>query len=259
MPAESDGVDGLRPALLQVHGGAWVIGDKRQQGLPLMHHLAARGWVCFAQNYRLAPRASFPDPIVDVKRAIAWIREHAAEYGVDPDFVAITGGSAGGHLCALAALSANDPAFQPGFEEADTRVAACVPFYGVYDFLDRHGVRGRQSMTPFLERFLFKHSPAAAPELWESASPLARVHGDAPPFFVLHGSHDSLVFVEEARIFVERLREKSRRPVLYAELPGAQHAFDLFHSPRSAHAVRAVAAFLERVHAEHRRGGAGDG
>jgi acetyl esterase/lipase len=261
MPAEPDGgrrppgggERALRPALLQVHGGAWVIGDKRQQGLPLMHHLAARGWVCFAQNYRLCPRATFPDPIVDVKRALAWIREHAEEYGVDPGFVCITGGSAGGHLAALAALTAHDPAFQPGFEQADTSVAACVPFYGVYDFLDRHAVRGRQSMRPFLERYVLKCPPGTHREHWESASPLARVHAEAPPFFVLHGSHDSLVFVEEARLFVEALREKSRRPVLYAELPGAQHAFDLFHSLRSAHAVRAVAAFLEHVHLERRR------
>ena len=75
------------PPLLQIHGGAWVIGDKREQGLPLMHHLAASGWVCFNANYRLSPRATLPDHLVDCKRALAWIREHADEYGVDPDFV----------------------------------------------------------------------------------------------------------------------------------------------------------------------------
>ena len=119
------------PVLLQVHGGAWIIGNKRQQALPLMHHLAAHGWVCVATNYRLSPKATFPDHLVDVKRALAWVREHVAEYGGDPDFVAITGGSAGGHLAALAAFTANDPEYQPGFEDVDTSVAACVPFYGV--------------------------------------------------------------------------------------------------------------------------------
>ena len=137
-----------RPALLQIHGGGWVIGDKREQGQPLMTHLASRGWVCFAINYRLSPQATFPDHIVDVKRAIRWIREHAAEYGADPDFLCVTGGSAGGHLAALAAVSANDPRFQPGFEDVDTRLAAAVPFYGVYDFLDRFGIRGSQKMEP---------------------------------------------------------------------------------------------------------------
>ncbi len=241
-----------RPILLQVHGGGWVIGDKQQQAQPLMHHLAERGWVCFAQNYRLSPRATFPAHIVDVKRALAWVRQHAAEYGGDPDFICVTGGSAGGHLAALCALSANDPAYQPGFEDSDTRVAACVPFYGVYDFLDRLGIRGRQSMAPFLERTVFKSSPDEQREVWENASPLSRVQADAPPFLVIHGSHDSLVFVEEAHHFVEALREKSRNPVLYLEVPGAQHAFDTFHSVRSAHAVHAVTAFLEQVYGAHR-------
>lgn len=238
-----------RPVLLQVHGGGWVIGDKEQQGQPLLGEMASRGWVGFAINYRLCPRATFPDPIVDVKRAIAWIREHAAEYGGDPDFVCITGGSAGGHLAALAALSAGDPRFQPGFEEVDTRLAACVPFYGVYDFLDRAGIRGSMGMRPFLQRFVLKCSPEEAPELWDAASPITRVGPEAPPFLVLHGTHDSLVWVEEAREFVGALREKSASPVAYLEMRGAQHAFDTFHSVRSAHAVQAVAAFLERVRA----------
>jgi acetyl esterase/lipase len=236
-----------RPALLQIHGGAWVYGEKETQGNPLLYHLAERGWVGFAANYRLSPQATFPDQIVDVKRAIAWVREHAAEYGADPSFICITGGSAGGHLTALAALSANDPAYQPGFERADTRVAAAVPFYGVYDLLDRNGLRGRNPYAPFLAQRVFKCEPSANPELWENASPLARIHADAPPFLVIHGTHDSLVYVEEAHVFVRALREKSRNLVVYLEIPGAQHAFDIFHSVRSAHAVHAVTAFLERV------------
>jgi acetyl esterase/lipase len=243
-----------RPALLQIHGGGWVIGDKREQGQPLMTHLAERGWVSFAINYRLSPRATFPDHIVDVKRAIRWIREHAAEYGADSDFLCVTGGSAGGHLTALAAVSANDPRFQPGFEEVDTRLAAAVPFYGVYDFLDRFGIRGSQKMEPFLARTVLKCKPDENRELWEAASPISHVSPEAPPFLLVHGTHDSLVWPEEMRAFERALAEKSRQPVLVLELAGAQHAFDTFHSPRSAHAVRAVTAFLEHVHAQYRDG-----
>jgi acetyl esterase/lipase len=237
-----------RPVLLQVHGGGWVMGEKEQQGQPLMHHMAERGWVCFAPNYRLSPKATFPDHIVDVKRALVWIREHAEEFGIDPDFIAVTGGSAGGHLAALTALSQNDPMYQPGFEEGDTRVSAAVPFYGVYDFLDRHGIRGSQSMTPFLAKSVLKCRPEENRELWDAASPLSRVSTDAPPFLIVQGTHDSLVFVEEARVFVEALREKSQNPVVYLELDGAQHAFETFHSVRSAHAIRAAEAFLQDVH-----------
>jgi len=128
-----------RPAIVQVHGGAWVVGSRSEQGIPLLNHLAANGWVGFNIDYRLSPWATFPDHLVDVKRAIAWVREHAEEYGVDPGFIAITGGSAGGHLTALAALTADDRTLQPGFEDADTSVAAAVPFYGVYDFVDEDG------------------------------------------------------------------------------------------------------------------------
>jgi acetyl esterase/lipase len=246
------GASARSPVLLQIHGGAWVIGDKEQQALPLMHHLASCGWVCIAANYRLSPRATFPDHLVDVKRALAWVRAHGPEWGADPDCVVITGGSAGAHLSTLAALTANDAEWQPGFESADTSVAACVAFYGVYDFLDRQGVRGGEALSPFLRRTVMKCSPEEAPERWERASPIAHVHEDAPPFLVIHGTHDSLAFVEEARGFARALRAVSRNPVVYAELAGAQHAFELFHSVRSWHTVDAVHRFVEYVHAQRR-------
>src|SRR5438093_55527 len=113
---------------------AWILGSKNEQGIPLMRHLASRGWVCVSANYRLSPRATFPDHLIDCKRAVQWIREHGAGYGANPDFLVVTGGSAGGHLAALVALTANDPEYQPGFESADTSVSGCVAFYGVHDF-----------------------------------------------------------------------------------------------------------------------------
>ena len=235
------------PVLLQIHGGAWVVGDKRQQGQPLLHHLAERGWVGVAPNYRRSPGATFPDHLVDVKRALAWVREHGAEYGADPDFVVVTGGSAGGHLAALLALTPNDPVYQPGFEHVDTSVSACVPMYGVYDFLDQHGVRGRAAMRPFLERFVMKCSPAECRDRWEAASPLNHVRADAPPFFVAHGGHDTLAWVEEARWFVDALRAVSESPVLYAELPRTQHAFDVMYTVRTAHVVDAISRWLEHL------------
>ncbi len=77
--------DGRAPVLVQVPGGAWMTGNKRGQAHPLMSHLAELGWVCVAINYRLSPRSTWPDHIVDVKRALAWTKEHIAEYGGDPD------------------------------------------------------------------------------------------------------------------------------------------------------------------------------
>jgi acetyl esterase/lipase len=234
-----------RPVLLHVHGGAWVVGNKEQQGIPLMLHMAARGWVCVSANYPLSPRSRWPEHIVALKRALAWIREHGAEYGADPSFVAVTGGSAGGHLAALLALSAGDPAFQPGFEDADTSVQACVPHYGVYDFAGDTGTRATTDRLRWLAKTVVGKDPVRDQEIFRAASPMARVSSDAPPFFVIHGHDDSLVPVPEAQAFVDALRAISGNPVVYAELAGAQHAFDLFPSIRSAHMVRGVERFLE--------------
>lgn len=233
------------PTLVQVHGGGWVIGDKREQGRPLMLQLAARGWVCFAPNYRLSPRATWPDHLVDVKRALAWVKEHGQEYGADPGFVVLTGGSAGGHLVAMAALTPNDPAYQPGFEQADTSIQGCVPYYGVYDLAAETGTKAaRVRAKRLLQRLVLKTDDQDA---FVQASPLAHVRRDAPPFFVVHGRNDTLVPVAEARLFVERLRAVSDDPVVYLELPGTQHAFDVFPSIRSAHVVRAVERFVETL------------
>jgi acetyl esterase/lipase len=235
------------PVLVQVHGGAWIIGNSHQQGQPLMRHLARQGWVCVAINYRLSPRATFPDHLVDVKQSLAWVREHIGEYGGDPSTLVITGGSAGGHLSALAALTANDPRFQPGFEEADTSVSACIPFYGVYDICDSMGHR-RGAYERLMSRLVIKTRLADDRANWELACPINHVGAAAPPFFVIQGAQDTLVHREEARDFVEALRKVSDEPVGYAEIPYAQHAFDVFVTPRSLMAVHAVTHVCRWVH-----------
>ena len=240
--------DGKAPVLLQVPGGAWMIGMRRPQAYPLMSHLAARGWVCVSIGYRVSPRHTWPDHIVDVKRALAWVKENIAQYGGDPDFVAITGGSAGGHLCSLAALTPNDPKYQPGFEDADTSVAAAVPVYGRYDWFTTEG-EGRREFVELLERLVVKRKFDIHRDIYVDASSIRRLRADAPPFFVLHGHDDSLIPVGEAQEFVEELRAVSKSPVAYAELPNAQHAFDIFSSPRGHQSAEAVARFLSWVYA----------
>lgn len=249
-----------RPAVLQIHGGGWVIGSKDEQGIPLLNHLASCGWVGFNANYRLSGRRSkvgYPDHLVDCKKALAWIREHADEYSVDPDFIVVTGGSAGGHLCAMMALTANDPAFQPGFEEADTSLQAAVPFYGVYDLTDRLGLNGPQ-FRELLEGMVMGVPMDQDPDAWSAYSPVDRVDDQAPPMMVIHGDRDVLVPVEGARAFVAELREVSKAPVVYAELAGAQHAFDIFPSIRTVNTVEAVERFLDHVHREYLRVGRDD-
>lgn len=234
------------PVLIQIHGGGWTIGDKSQQGIILMNRMAARGWICVAINYRLAPKNPFPAQIIDVKKAIAWTRANIASYGGDPSYLVLTGGSAGGHLAALAATTPGLAEYQPGFEDADTSVAACVPFYGVFDMA---GLTGDKAAVEMRDRFLgprvFKADPKTELDVFETASPLTHVTKEVPDFFVIHGTDDGLVSIGQARAFVAKLREMSQGVVSYLELPNTQHGFEVFSSIRSQHVIRAVERWLE--------------
>lgn len=208
------------PVLIHLHGGGYTGGRKNTQALPLLYRLAGQGWVCVSANYRLRPEATFQDHLVDAKKVIAWVREHGRAYGADPDRIFLAGSSAGAHMAALAALTPDVPAFQPGFEQVDTSVTAVIGLGGYYG--------------PYYDAD-------------SRTSPLAHVRPDAPPFFLAHGDRDTVAPVEDARRFADRLRELSAQPVIYAELPGGQHAFDLFHSPRFEAVINAIDAFATHV------------
>jgi acetyl esterase/lipase len=209
-----------RAVLIYLHAGSFRFGSKRFGARYLLQRLAGDGWLCVSANYRLLTGARFPHPLIDVKKVIAWVREHAGEYGADPDAVFVAGSSAGGHLASLAALNPNDPTFQPGFEGADTSVAGVITLYGYYGPID--------SGEP-------------------PSSPLGYVGPNAPPSFVVHGDQDSLVIVDDARDYVEQLHAASSNPVVYAELPGAQHGFDFFRSRRLETVVDAIEVFAACV------------
>ncbi|MFB9837398.1 alpha/beta hydrolase [Actinoallomurus acaciae] len=208
------------PVLIHLHGGGYTGGRKNSQSLPLLYRLAAQGWVCVSANYRLRPQATFHDHLADAKKVIAWVRENGPAYGADPGRIVLAGSSAGAHMAALAALTADDPALQPGFEHVDTSVAAVIGLGGYYG--------------PYYDGD-------------SRTSPLAHVRPDAPPFFLVHGDHDTVAPAGTARLLAERLRGRSAQPVVYAELPGGQHAFDLFHSPRFEAVINAVDAFTAHV------------
>jgi acetyl esterase/lipase len=216
------------PVLIHLHGGGYYRGRKNSQSLPLLYRLASQGWVCVSANYRLRPAAQHPDHLIDLKKVIAWVRAHGHEYGADPGLLFVSGSSAGAHMASLAALTPNDPSFQPGFEEADTSVTAAIGLNGWYG-----GYYGQE----------------------DASSPLAHVRPDAPPFFIAHGDHDTVAPVEVARYFAGKLGNVSTNPVSYAELPGAQHAFDLFGSLRFERVVDAIEAFAAWVRSREIRSG----
>jgi acetyl esterase/lipase len=196
--------------------------------------------VCVAINYRLSPKATWPDQLDDCKQAFRWVREHIAEFGGDPESIVVTGGSAGGHLTALIGLT------EPG-------VRAMVPFYGVYDWTGECvPPRYRDGLRDLLERYVVKQKYADAPSVFADASPMSHINADAPPALIVHGDLDTLAPIEVAREFATRLRAVSKQPVVFVELRGAHHAFEVFNSIRTLYSIAGVETFLQWVLSAHR-------
>lgn len=213
------------PVLIHIHGGSFVGGRKNNQSLPLLYGLASEGWVCISATYRLGSEVKFPDHLIDVKKVIAWVQEHGEEFGADPNAIFLAGNSAGAHMVAMAALTPNDPRFQPGFEDVDTTVAAVICQAGYYGSI--------------------------AKKIEIPSSPMAYSSKQAPPFFIIHGDCDSIVPVEQTRRFVNELRNEAENPIVYAELPYATHLFDYFHSLRSEAVFHGIQAFSTWVLSNH--------
>ncbi len=228
------------PALVYIHPGSWMRGRPGRQALPLIHTLALAGWVILDIRYPLSPMATFPDHLIGVKRAIAWARGEGQSLGIDPTRIAVSGASSGAHLAALAALTWDHPDLQPGFETADTSLIACAPHYGIYDLLVRNGTRYD---WPFVARHVMKANPQEAPDLYRLGSPIDLVRPDAPPFFAVHGSFDSVVLPGESRHFVDALRSAGAE-ARYHEVWGGQHGFDAIGSLRARAVGLLVADFL---------------
>ena len=239
------------PVMLYLHGGAWTFGDKREQGRPMLHEFVARGWIVVSANYRLAPRDPWPAQIEDVTRALAWVKKNVAAYGGDPSRVVVAGGSAGGHLAALLALSSDEPAWRPAdvVGVSDWRVAGAIPLYGVLEMTgdERHWRGLGAGIRALLEGRIVQRPFEGHEDLYHSLSPLHRIHEAAPPFLVIQGAVDTLVDVNVARGFVARFREVALAPIYYVELPLTQHAFDVTASPRTSATTRAALAFAESV------------
>lgn len=188
------------PAVILVHGGGWTTGDKsggpRQAFIaPLHAPLERAGVAWFSINYRLAPKHRYPACIEDVETAIRWVKSRAAEFRVDPQRLALSGESAGGHLVALAAVRAG----------ADTRVAAVVPFYGVFDLaaMAPAGAPPHRAIANLLGRDTADDVTRA---LLREASPITHVKAGLPPFLLPHGTGDKTVPFAQSEAFQARLR-----------------------------------------------------
>ena len=223
----------LFPLVVYIHGGGWITGDKRWGSMPLITELAHQGYVVVSVNYRLAPYVRFPSFLIDIKRAIAYTKHHAAAswYG-DSSRTFLAGESAGGHLATLTALTQSDMTYQPGFENVDTSCIAVCDLYGVHSFVkgkssssgDDRVKAEAESFYQFLHSYVLTHPIATHPALYHAASPLsvltALLSSVAPAttscttlpfFFCAHGTNDTLVPIEDTWRFFDAIVQRREK------------------------------------------------
>ncbi|MDB4896856.1 MAG: alpha/beta hydrolase [Firmicutes bacterium] len=227
--------DGPAPVVLVIHGGSWRSGDHTQLA-GLNRYLAARGYLVAAIDYRLAPGASFPAPLADVKAAITYIKERAAGLGADPERFVLLGRSAGGQLAVVAAYSAHDPA-----------IRGVISFYGPFDLAwgwDEPGwiLPSREILGQYLGG-----SPEAVPHAYRDASPLTLVVPGLPPTLMIQGAADCLVSPLH-NVKLSALLRDAGVPHTIVSVPLATHGSDVnLGGPFGQISTYAVEHFLERV------------
>jgi acetyl esterase/lipase len=214
-PAQSQA---LAPALIFIHGGAWRTG-KRSDYRVYTTHFAAEGYVAVTASYRLFREATFPAALQDVKCAVRWVRANAARLQVDPERIAVVGGSAGGHLALLTGYTPGRWEDSGGQTGQSSRVAAVVDIYGPADLTTAYARE-----TGVVKDFLGCTFEEDA-QRWRDASPLLHVSSNCPPTLVLQGTLDELVPVEQSDRLVERLRAVGV-PCEYERLEGWPHTMD---------------------------------
>lgn len=246
--APSSATPAARPLVMYIHGGGWTTGHSRQSGAfdnwpRVLASLAARGYVVASLNYRLSNEAPFPAAIQDVKAAIKFLRAHSAEYGLDSEKALVWGGSAGGHLAALAATSCGVKELEPvapntalpgseTIEQQSDCVQGAVTWYGIFDMYALRATHDSgDAFPPTVAHFLGCNGAVCAPETLQLASPQHFVKADTPPFLLVHGAEDKTVDPAQSVHFNETMKAAGASVELLM-IPGADHSF-IGHTPEA--------------------------
>ena len=227
-----DGGTSLRPGMVLIHGGGWILGTRYQQAW-YCRQFARHGYVVMTIDYRLMPKYAFPDCLHDCKEAVRWLRTNAAQYRIDPDRIVTFGASAGGHLAALlAATSPKDGLEGDSNLGASSDVRAAISLYGAVDlaqYRDRplHGVL-RVPSKRFFKDFTTRNGYARNGPALDAASPLTYAGPDTKPIMFVHGTSDHVVHYEQSERFHERLMACGV-PTELIPVPHRGHGFDYIH------------------------------
>jgi len=227
----------MSPAVLLIHGGGWKEGDKRQpREIEFGTTLAENGFVAASINYALRSAGKFPLNLQDCKNGIRYLRAHAGELSIDPNRIAVMGGSAGGHLALMVAYTSNDSALAPTdlYPEVSDKVSCVVDFYGITNI----GTRKKTDPNGNPTELLGVESDVQAifgskTEDWKKASPVTYVKRDSPPTLILHGKKDTTVDFDQSQELADALKNVgATHEIIW--LPNAPHSFSFQYAvPKS--------------------------
>lgn len=224
-----------RPALVWIHGGGWTGGTKTEnRAKNICRTVAEAGYVAISIDYRLGAGAC-PTNLFDCKNAVRFLRANAARYGVDPDRIAVAGGSAGGHLALMVALTTGKPGLEPTgaatpYPGVSSAVRCVANFYGITNILtrretDKQGnpLEARRTLAGAIS----VHRAASETDpILTLASPVTHVARNSPPMLTLHGRADATVDYLQAEELHRVAREHGASHELLL-LDGVGHTFDL--------------------------------
>jgi acetyl esterase/lipase len=245
------------PAVILLHGSGPA--NKGRKGMvPLAQELARQGYVGIGVSYRCKPEDGFPAPIQDVQCAIRWLRANAGQCKIDKDRIGVLGFSGGGTLACLLGMKNKELENQDGLRKGSDRVRAIVSFYGATDLASLHegcAKKSKSESSSTVEKWQSSYimqtlekwlggPPSKVPELYDSASPMNHSEKDSCPMLLIHGADDSIVPVEQSRLFAKKLQE-SGRPISLLIVEGAGHDFEEKNKSDGRLAFAAVLAFLD--------------
>ncbi|KAI8066146.1 Alpha/Beta hydrolase protein [Thamnidium elegans] len=244
---------GLQPVMVHIHGGAWRVGSKNifypHQKLLVQEN----NWVMVNIGYRLAPKNPYPTHLIDVKRSLRWIKKNIASFGGDPNFIVLSGDSAGAHLAAMTSLTTNDPKYQPGFEQVDTSVRGVISFSGALDIAtgSHHAnffCKDIANLGKVDYEFLHQHSPV-------SVVPKAKEENKLVPFLVFAGERDQLTESRMSKSFkaaYDKAVGDASPLCQLVLLPGGHHVSYIAWSPRSLYVSYVIQAWCNQLYIKNK-------
>ncbi|HUB12351.1 MAG TPA: alpha/beta hydrolase [Acetobacteraceae bacterium] len=243
--------NGPFPAIVEVHGGAWVNSD-RQNNAPLAETLASEGIMTLSLDFRMPPEAGYPASLQDINYGVRWLKSRAGAFGARPERVGLFGTSSGGHQVLLAAMRPFDARYAahalPDAPDIDARVAFVVSAWGVLCPLERYGIAKAQGNATVLDAHHRFWGTEAA--MAEGSPPSILERGETvetPPAWVFQGDADEWVPNALAERFAAGWR-KAGGEIDLTLFPGEKHTFMRNHpdSPNSRRALEMLLAFIRR-------------